>query len=591
MKLLKTHIALTIGLLFGLQASAQTKIDPTLEVKRDFDGKIQEFSKSKLSTQLPDSVRSFNLNMEYTIFNKTIKDLYEFSPLPSAQLVSASKAKLPFVYARVGMGIPATPEFDFEFQPRIGNNNTFLIRASHTSFLGNLRINKTENGTLTESNFEANAQNMRNEIYTGFGRYWKKGQFKIGLIYDKDFYTWYGYDEDLISAFNLSSGNSVFNINNLSNQKFMRDSLSHTIDKLGAQISLKSVNSSAGTLWYDFKAAVTYLKETPSLYKEVAAVPFNEKSVNVSLDLSPYYTQKHKFFIKVGYEGSNSLVSGDFDRGNIELYPNYKLNYKFLAFSAGIVYNHYFSGTSDSARSNVYARADITAELVKKHLWIYGNLDGGNNFTTYENLIRTIPWLGPGLTIKSTNIPYSATIGFRGEMLDRLEFNIKGGITKFENAPYFFNREDNLNTNPIHNLLQVGYTNFTRSGLTGEIIWNSTDITGGLKASFYNFKADEGMKAWDQASTTINLFARYNYRERIIAGADVEYCGKREVRSLGGDLYLPAYNKLNLRGAYVYDKNLSFYLDVNNLFNSREFTALYYRQLGINVRGGVVIKF
>jgi len=58
-------------MLTGGSADAQQKIDPTLEVKREFDGKLMEIQKSRLNTSFADSIANFNLSFDYTIFNKT----------------------------------------------------------------------------------------------------------------------------------------------------------------------------------------------------------------------------------------------------------------------------------------------------------------------------------------------------------------------------------------------------------------------------------------------------------------------------------------------------------------------------------------
>ena len=68
------------------KVQAQQKIDPTVEVEKEFDGKMTNIVKGALNSSIPDSLTSFNLNFNYSIFDKPYKDLYEFSTLPSAQL-------------------------------------------------------------------------------------------------------------------------------------------------------------------------------------------------------------------------------------------------------------------------------------------------------------------------------------------------------------------------------------------------------------------------------------------------------------------------------------------------------------------------
>ena len=62
---------------------AQQKIDPTLEVNRDFDGKLLEIHKTTLNTTFADSLSRFNLDSIYSIFNKPYIVMYEFNSLLS----------------------------------------------------------------------------------------------------------------------------------------------------------------------------------------------------------------------------------------------------------------------------------------------------------------------------------------------------------------------------------------------------------------------------------------------------------------------------------------------------------------------------
>lgn len=599
MKIFKLTI-LSFALLMTSASFGQTKIDPTLEVKRDFDGKIQEFSKSKLNTQIPDSVRSFNNNMEYSIFNKPIKDLYEFSPLPSAQLVSTVGKKFPFFYSKFGIGMPAAPEFELRVQPNVGQKSSFLLNFDHNSFLGDLPLTVVSGNSLKSSDFKANAQNMKNNLGIKFGQYWSKGQVTLNLDYKKDFYTYYGVNQTLVEDFRLINGESDFDINKLSDQKFMRDSLSHTYEKVSALINLKSTNPNKDAFYYNLIAGISLLRDKPSLFKDLNALPFNEKYINVSFLMGPAFTGHHKFQLGVNYQGASTIHTNIFDRGNIEIFPVYKFEYKILKLDASFKYNHYFSNEIDTARSNVYLKANIQAEVVKNYLWMFARVDGGNIFHTYQKQIVSNPWLNPNVQLFSTNIPYSFQIGLTGQFNHRFTYSIYGGYTKLEKSPFYYHSSDvrewydsdsNPYPNPRHNLLKIGYSDYSKVNFTGDFNWKSEDFYSGLNVSINSFKTEDDSNVYDQAPVEIEGFARYNFRERIIVGAELQVKGKRYVKFDTEDLTLPAFSKINLDATYVYDKNLSFYLKLNNLLNTKEYTYLFYKQIGINLGVGISLKF
>ena len=82
---MKSYKYIYIIILLGVSSfvNAQQKIDPLLEVSRDFDGKLLEIHKSKLNTNINDSLTNFNLDFNYSIFKNPYRDMYEFNPLPS----------------------------------------------------------------------------------------------------------------------------------------------------------------------------------------------------------------------------------------------------------------------------------------------------------------------------------------------------------------------------------------------------------------------------------------------------------------------------------------------------------------------------
>ena len=117
--IIKSIILLSVTLVISANSFGQNKIDPTLEVKRDFDVKLQDVTKSKLNTYIADSLKSFNLNIQYSIFNKPYKDLYEFSPLPSAQIEKPGKQEYPFLYTDLGFNFPTNPHLKIMLSPRL----------------------------------------------------------------------------------------------------------------------------------------------------------------------------------------------------------------------------------------------------------------------------------------------------------------------------------------------------------------------------------------------------------------------------------------------------------------------------------------
>ena len=55
-------------------------LDPTVEVSREYEGKLIEVHKPALTMAVPDSVLMFALDFDYSVFESPYKGSYEFNP-------------------------------------------------------------------------------------------------------------------------------------------------------------------------------------------------------------------------------------------------------------------------------------------------------------------------------------------------------------------------------------------------------------------------------------------------------------------------------------------------------------------------------
>jgi len=101
---------------------------------------------------------------------------------------------------------------------------------------------------------------------------------------------------------------------------------------------------------------------------------------------------------------------------------------------------------------------------------------------------------------------------------------------------------------------------------------------------------DWDMDVYYKPNLTINLSAPINLRDKIKVSPSVSYMGERSVMS--DNIYeLPAQIHINLGVYYSYSNQLSAYLQLNNLTNSKEDLWLGYREIGFNGLFGVDFSF
>ena len=88
----KTIVSLaSVIALTAASVSAQNGINSTVEVERDYEGRIARAVKSRIDPPVDDSLLNFKLNFDYADFYNPYKDLYEFSPIMTVGPASAGR--------------------------------------------------------------------------------------------------------------------------------------------------------------------------------------------------------------------------------------------------------------------------------------------------------------------------------------------------------------------------------------------------------------------------------------------------------------------------------------------------------------------
>ena len=74
-----SYLFVAVASFMAFSASAQN-LDPTVEVSRDYEGKLLVVHKPILEMAVPDSVYRFDLDFDYSVTDTPYKGAYEFVP-------------------------------------------------------------------------------------------------------------------------------------------------------------------------------------------------------------------------------------------------------------------------------------------------------------------------------------------------------------------------------------------------------------------------------------------------------------------------------------------------------------------------------
>ncbi|OFZ10547.1 MAG: hypothetical protein A2465_01210 [Bacteroidetes bacterium RIFOXYC2_FULL_39_11] len=584
-KIFRKSIYSAVLFLTAATLCGQQKIDPTLEVKRDYDAKLLEITKGKLYSSFADSLGIFDMSFRYSIFERPLKDLYEFSPLPSASIESEKRKINPIIYMKAGSNFPFNPYGNLYIQPRLPESLSMLFYAGHESYHGKLRGVDVNNLEIRQTNNKYYAPSQNNDAGFKFAYKWKSGETGINA----------GFHNIMNSYYGITAGRS-----------YMKDSLSQKNNIYSAGVFLKSAETQSNSFIYALKIGYSALKGEASFtaINDPLALISKEsdaQTIEVSALMGAGFGVSNKILAGITYESANSYGSESFDRSNLELHPRYIFQRGRWDFEAGLKYNIWWEPTERDY--NIYFKGMASFRILKDNLWIYAGIDGKNNFTTYQKLLEINPWIHPEIDIKNTEQPVIARGGIKGKVFERMTFNVYAGYYEYNNQIYFYSVPYAMTGSAIPSYsYNAIHQHEKRTGVGADFAWKSEGLEAGAGFDFYGFRDNNNMtnNHYNYSPLEIRSNIRYNWRERIIANITADYRKKSPALFLEDLLssyynperrYAPSYALINLELSYVYSKNLSLFFKVNNILDSEVIFMSRYSMPGINGGVGLSIKF
>lgn len=585
----------------GAKAQNQQKIDPTVEVQRDFDGRMVNIHKSRLQTAINDSLSNFNLSFNYSIFNKPYKDLYEFSPLPSADLQNKVEEKYPVLLAKAGIGFPLSPFGEIYFQPQLKGSSTLLLNALYNGFYGKLNALQTNPQSLKiekAKDIKSYAGNTSFGLGGNYGYHWKSGELSFGIGYNANSATYYGFAPNSTQE---SLESSLFK--KIEERKFMKDSSSHQWQQIGADFHIGSVNARGRGAKFHYNADISY-SHTNDKYRSKTPQALQENLIKISGEAGPTFGRYNK--ITIGFNSENVLYSGaqEYKYGLYEITPQYSFEKGRFKLNAGLKISGRYKSkdNTDKYHNTFFAKADLSFEIAKENLWLYAGIDGGNCLNSYSSLLQENRWISQTAELRASSVPFLIKGGFRGQIHNKFSYNIHARYTIHEGLVQYIaaaelpqeNYEENFD-----NRLYAIYSNHRQFSVTGDFKWESKEVTAGTVLEYSNFTKSknstlkDGMPPLGYAPFQWYLYGKYNYRQRVwIELTSLLRSGTPTWSSAypENEIEFEPFLNLGINAGYSVNRNLSIFITGENLLNKQIQYYPQYVEKGISFGAGILVK-
>lgn len=549
-----------LALIAACHAASAQDLDPTVIVDRAYEGKLMEVHKPSLEMSVPDTLMRFDLDFDYSVFDRPYKGSYEFNPYLLSMKPSVASDRLGKLYLRAGAGYQLRPEVDFIWSPDLGREALRLdVYADHRSYFGNVAVLDDADRTfrsLPGSGF------MKTDAGVNIGYDWGRSTMDMKAGY-------YGNHrlESGEAARNYNAVDAAFSIG--SRDRHAVEGLVYGIDASYRFASDRGLNENGLDMEAMFamsskKTGRRMLVEVDFGHDAYSGVRNGSASV---ISVSPHYVwDKGRLHVDLGLKFSKVICD---------------TTSRLFVFKA--------------KEQIVYPDVKVRFPIVRDALMFYASAGGGNKVNSYSDLVERGFFLdvieggsdvlglyyGTDMGICVDRV--TAKAGFEGRAGSSFSWNLYAGYADHASAVLD-------SANPLAGVTGVDYAPYRSWNVTFEGLWRSERFMADANITYLDAWGDAFMSLTDNfkpAAFTGDVSFQYNYNRRIFAGIDCSFSSERVCR--GRTFVIPGYADLGLSAEYVTSGAMSFWLRGGNLLGmpvfSRSIFALKgpYFTLGISL--------
>lgn len=502
--------------------SAQN-LNPEVEVTNEYEARMSGLLKNGFDMTVPDSLRQFSTDIDYSVFATTYKGAYDFTPYQINVTPEAGGSNATRLYLRAGAGYSFHPVLKAAFAPAMDGN---LKNADYLDFHG----------------------------YGG-----KYGRADAGADYD-------GHDYNLGVGGNLRLHKEKFDIfgelgyNGIYTADDIVKSGFHDIS-LGGRIAS---NDPGLKMPYGFKTELAYAADR---FSTPGWDPLGEFSYLIDGTVSPELAEVFDLAIDVHTQGS--FYSRRFAPLLLSwLAPKAVFEWDALRLAAGV---KVCIGGGFGLYPDVMANYRIAGGLVD----VYAGVSGGRNAFDYSSIKTANHWVNPDYfpsdetasidAMKVSVERINARIGFRGSVAGRFQYDVCGGWASYANAVMdALGVSQDISIAGKMYVPGIEYADYNAAYVKMDADWvsDNLDVSSDVLFRKSNITANDTYLGIPALQGTLS--AIYNWNRRVFAGVRAKGQTGRPSTVWDDKGFLD----LGLYGEYALMPELSVWLQAGNLLNS-----------------------
>lgn len=568
------------------QVVAAQNLDPTVEVTREYEGKLVEAHKPALEMAVPDSVTHFALDFDYSVFESPYKGSYDFNPYLLAMKPSSSDMGENEMYLKAGAGYRLHPELDFVWSPKFKADGLNLdVYALHRSYVGDY-------WTISPDLSHGGSSYLMD----------KKPE-------DKDDRTWSGYD--LLSRagadFRYDAQGVALDLGagyyGLARKDPMRKSCFNAFD---ANFGLSTKPRASGSMSVDMDAAFRLAGERMPDDQDLS-----ERLFKLDVSLGPVMKGAHKLLLDLGLNMAHYSKVLDASVAEISLVPHYLYATERMSIDAGLRISKLLRGPENDknfATEGQLVYPDVTFHYIvlPGAMRFYAAAKGGNTINTYSSILAAnhhASYVGASVPFDCTVERVALTAGLDGRISSKFSYDLRGGYVNYGNA--LLDAVKMGSHVGVVSMPTYEYVGYNKWFVAMDWCLKTENFTCDASVSYNHawgkvFRGFHNEAVLRPALLTGDAALEYNWRRRVFVGADCEFSTARKgawsVSGANADevlsytMILPGYADLGVYAEYVTSGLLSYWLRAGNLLNMTIQRNPLYAEKGIYFTVGISLS-
>lgn len=585
-----SYLFVAVASFMAFSASAQN-LDPTVEVSRDYEGKLLVVHKPILEMAVPDSVYRFDLDFDYSVTDTPYKGAYEFVPYSVDMTLEPQQRQKGGVYLKAGAGYRLHPTLDVVWSPDLKGPFRLDVYGRNRSYIGEYLpmtssgINKDIVSIVEADTAKTAWKGLDLASSAGVsGRYdWTNAMF----VFSADYLNLFQSQSEDIYALRARAFNS-------------------------AGLSLGLASKDPHSVGLEYSVGLKYRFSDDLLNDEANGhAGVRAHDLDFGLNVESVLSGGHNLNIDAGFRMTDERKVFGVTAGSLYFAPSYVIKTTRLNFSAGVRFSTVFrtdAGSDMYSYKEQVIYPDFRAEYMvfPEFLKVYADVGGGCGMNTYSSLVsanrRLNMYYGRGVwnLLDVTEEKLSAELGFEGRITSRFGYTLRGGYRIFGNTPVqtLYVPEGRSDYLP-----GLGYTAYDLAFAALDFLLDTEPlrVDGSLR-----FNGVTGVQNdFDHiagfvfpAPFTGDVSVMYDFKDRIHAGVDCEFATARDgyaYRKISGVhgkelmVTVPGYADLGVSLEYRFNKGMSFWVRGGNLLGMTIQRELLYAEEGPYVTAGICL--